>query len=87
MVFLKEDGSLDIDRINKLPIKEHMKAIGSLTKEQFEQYISTIPINDGKYYPRAIIVDSVDGVEAEEFMNKMREKYGRNNQSTDNTLK
>ena len=39
MAFLKEDGSLDIESINKLPIKEHMKAIGSLTREQFEQYI------------------------------------------------
>ena len=77
MAFLKEDGSLDIERINKLPIKEHMKAIGSLTREQFEQYISTIPINESKDYPRAIRVDVVDGVDANEFMNKMREKYGK----------
>ena len=60
-----------------LPINEHMKVIGSLTREQFEQYISTIPINEGKDYPRAIRVDAVDGVDASGFMNKMREKYGR----------
>ena len=80
MAILKEDGSLDIERINKLPINEHMKVIGSLTREQFEQYISTIPINEGKDYPRAIrvdAVDGVDGVDASGFMNKMREKYGR----------
>lgn len=77
MAFFKEDGSLDIERINKLPIKEHMKAIGSLTREQFEQYISTIPINESKDYPRAIRVDVVDGADANEFMNKMRKKYGK----------
>lgn len=77
MAFLKEDGRLDIERINKLPIKEHMKAIGSLTREQFEQYISTIPINESKDSPRAIRVDVVDGVDASEFMNKMRKKYGK----------
>ena len=77
MALLKEDGSLDIERINKLPIEEHMKEVGSFTREQFKQYVSTIPLNEGKSYPRAIMVDSPHGVDAEDFMNKMREKYGR----------
>lgn len=77
MALLKADGTLDIERINELPLKEHMKEIGSFTREQFKQYVSTIPINEGKTYPRAIRVDTPDGVDADEFMNKMREKYGR----------
>ena len=28
MTFLKEDGSLDIERINKLPLEEYMNAMG-----------------------------------------------------------
>ena len=76
MALLKEDGSLDIERINKLPLEEHMKEIGSFTREQFKQYVSTIPLNEGKSYPRAVMVDTPHGVDAKEFMNKMREKYG-----------
>ena len=77
MALLKEDGSLDIERINKLSIEEHMKEVGSFTRKQYKQYVSTIPINEGKTYPRAIKVDTPHGVDAEEFMNKMREKYGK----------
>lgn len=33
MALLKEDGSLDIERINKLPLEEHMNEIGSFTRE------------------------------------------------------
>ena len=77
MALLKEDGSLDIERINKLPLEEHMKEVGSFTREQFKQYVSTIPLNEGKNYPRAITVDTPHGIDAKEFMNKMREKYGK----------
>ena len=34
MVFLKEDGSLDIERINQLPTEEYIKMIDELTDEQ-----------------------------------------------------
>ena len=77
MALLKEDGSLDIERINKLPLEEHMKEVGSLTREQFKEYISSIPLNEGKTYPRAVRVDQIHGVDADELMNKMREKYGK----------
>ena len=77
MALLKEDGSLDIEPINKLPLEEHMNEIGSFTREQFRQYVSTIPLNEGKSYPHFIRVDVPHGVDAEEFMNKMKEKYGR----------
>ena len=34
MVLLKKDGSLDIERINSLPLEEYMDVIGDLTEEQ-----------------------------------------------------
>ena len=62
MVFLKEDGSLDIDKIDKLPIKEYVKVIedmtmeqykeytakADMTLEQYEEYISKLPLNERK---------------------------------------
>ena len=38
MALLKEDGSLDIERINKLPLEEYMEEIGGLTEEQYKEY-------------------------------------------------
>ena len=62
MVFLKEDGSLDIDKIDKLPIKEYVKVIedmtmeqykeytskADMTLEQYEEYISKLPLDERK---------------------------------------
>ena len=41
--YLKEDGSLDVERINKLPIEEYMDVMRDLTQEQIEEYISKLP--------------------------------------------
>lgn len=38
MVLLKEDGSLDVERINKLPLDERLEEIGRFTREQVEEY-------------------------------------------------
>ncbi len=46
MELLKEDGSLDIERINKLPITEFMDVIGDLTEEQFKEYMSKLQISE-----------------------------------------
>ena len=46
MALLKEDGSLDIERINKLPIEEYIKEIGTLMEEQYKEYLSKLPINE-----------------------------------------
>ena len=57
MAYLKEDGSLDIERINSLPLREFMEAIGDLTQEQYKDYISKLPINEAMEPVRAITVD------------------------------
>ena len=82
MVFLKEDGSLDVDRINKLPLEEYMDMMGDLTQEQVKEYLTKLPINESKELMKAVIVDYTleeelerGSVIAEDFINKMRKKH------------
>ena len=80
MVFLKEDGSLDIERINNLPLLEYYDMLGALTETQVKEYYSNIPLNEIKKPLQATKVDftieeaiaSGTMVDAEEFINKMR---------------
>lgn len=79
MAFLKEDGSLDIERINSLPYEEYMDAMGDLTQEQYQEYLSKLPLNESKEPVRAITVDwpiEEEWVDAKEFLNNQRKKYG-----------
>ena len=82
MALLKEDGSLDIERINQLPIEEYIQEIESLNEEQYKYYFSKLPINESKQCTKAIEVDYTleeelerGSVIAEDFLNKQREKY------------
>lgn len=43
MVPLKEDGSLDIELIKKLPLDDYLEALGSLTYPQLQEYMSKLP--------------------------------------------
>ena len=76
MDYLKEDGSLDIEKIRELPLEEKMKVIHALTKEQKKEYWSKVPFVGGP--PKVIKVDypmEQDGVDAYEFLEKMKRKY------------
>ena len=57
MAILKEDGSLDIERINQLPIEEYMEEVGSFTDEQREEYYSKSALFESKEPVRPVIVD------------------------------
>ena len=79
--YLKEDGCLDIERINNLPIEEYMDVMGDLTQEQIEEYISKLPINESHEPMRAVKVDYTleeelkrGSVIAEDYINNMRER-------------
>ena len=48
MALLKGDGSLDVERINKLPLEEYMDVMGDLTQEQVKEYLSKTPIDESK---------------------------------------
>ena len=71
MALLKEDGSLDIERINKLPIEEYMDVVGNLTEEQYEEYLSKLPINESNEPIRVIKVDRPMGVNADDVINNI----------------
>lgn len=57
MVLLKEDGGLDIERINQLPFEEYMKEMGSLTESQVNEYLSVLPINESNEPVQAVEVE------------------------------
>ena len=57
MEYLKEDGSLDVERINKLPLEEFMENMGGLTQEQVKEYLSKSPINESNEAVHAVVVD------------------------------
>lgn len=80
MALLKEDGSLDIERINKLPIREYIEELESLTQEQYEEYCSKLPANDTYEPVRPVMVDSIEDelrrgcVLADEYIRALKEK-------------
>ena len=84
MALLKEDGSLDIERINNLSYEEYMEEMGTLTQEQVKEYISKLPINESVEPVTAIEVDYTledelekGAVLADDLLNKLREKLRR----------
>ena len=79
MIPLKEDGSLDVERINELPIEEYMDVIRGLTEEQYEYYQSKTPLNEEygpvkavDFYPLEEVIERGIGVDADEIINKLR---------------
>ena len=82
MAFLKEDGSLDIERINKLPYEEYMDEIGRLTEKQFAEYLSKLPIDESHGPTRAVKVDYTmedeyarGAVNLEDYLNKHKKEF------------
>jgi len=72
MALLKEDGSLDVERIKALPLKEYIDEISHFTKEQHEEYVSHISLNGSKK-PMPVIYGSLkEDLESGEYFD-MRE--------------
>ncbi len=46
MALLKEDGSLDVERIRQLPFEERMREIRGLTRAQVKEYYTQMPITE-----------------------------------------
>ena len=82
MAILKEDGSLDVERMNSLPLDEWMNEMGDLTQEQVEDYLSKLPINESNEPVSAVEIDYTledelkrGSVIAEDFINKIGKRY------------
>ena len=84
MALLKEDGSLDIERINKLPIEEYMEEVSNFTNEQREEYYSKSPINESTEPVRSVTVDYTleEDIEKngtmllDDLLNNLNKRYG-----------
>lgn len=84
MALLKEDGSLDIERINKLPIEDYMEEIASLNKKQYNEYISTLPLNESHEQVKNVKLDCTieedmkrnGAVLVYDLLTEIRKKYG-----------
>ena len=84
MVFLKEDGSLDLKRIKSLPLEKRLKMVAKMTESQYRAYVLSFNISECSQRPiKPIVVNysfeefisSGKGVEAFSFIKKMEEKY------------
>jgi len=82
MALLKEDGSLDVERIKKLPLSECKREIGSFTKEQYREYLSSLLLNESQQKPKVIVGGrtleealAMGYVDAEERINNIGKKY------------
>ena len=88
MSLLKEDGSLDIERINKLPIDEHIKEIEALTEKQYKEYLSKLPLNESRVPMNPVTVEYTleedveqNGiVNAEDVINNIGKMFKTNNE-------
>ena len=56
MVYLKEDGSVDVERINQLPLEEWMDVVGEMTDEQYAYFESKTPLNESTEPYKGVIV-------------------------------
>ena len=83
MALLKEDGSLDIERINKLPYEDFVDEIRNMTDGQYNEFISKLPLNES-YEPTEIMyvdytmeedVEKNGLVNADDFFSKIRNKH------------
>ena len=54
---LKEDGSLDVERIRQLPLEEKKRELSRFTREQMNEYVSKIPINESHEPVKVVEVD------------------------------
>ena len=57
MAFLKEDGSLDIERTNKLHLEEFTKKIELMAEDEYNEFVSKQMINESQEPIRIIEVD------------------------------
>lgn len=85
MVPLKEDRSLDLEAINKLSHFEFPKIVNTFTSKQHEYFYSHLIINenqnhvkDVKFCPYDEVIKRGWGVDADEFLQRMRDKYLKN---------
>ena len=82
--YFKEDGSLDIERINKLKKNDWMNLMGELTDEQFNEYKRKCPPNEGIYSTEIHEVnctmeedmEAAGFIRVSDMLNNLKRKFG-----------
>lgn len=76
---LNEDGSLDIERLETLPIYDFIKVFGRLNTQQRKEFYSLQPDNDGtqhtkavNFYPLKEVLEKGLGVDIEDYLRHKR---------------
>ena len=75
MEYLKEDGSLDVERLANLPLKEFTNAVEQLSQEQWNEFIAKCELYAVTGPVEPIVVDSSiaeDGVDADVVLENLR---------------
>ena len=75
MEYLKEDGSLDAERLANLPLKEFINAVEELSQEQWNEFIAKCELYAVTGPVEPIVVDSSiaeDGVDADVVLDNLR---------------
>lgn len=78
MIPVKEDGKLDIELINKLPLNDYMDVMGSLSESQIDYYMANTPMELATVPVKPIpeeddIIDLGWGVDAKKLLNQLKD--------------
>lgn len=82
MAYLKEDGSLDVQRYKNMTVNEFIKEFDKLTASQMDEYMKNAPIDESQNGTVRVVNCTMDEfrkkygtVDAKEFMETLRKKY------------
>ena len=88
MIPLKEDGTVDVEKIDNLSSEEYLHVLENMTQEQYRYYSDHGPINKGGNAPTKAIkvnytleeaIEKGIIVDATEHIKKLRDSTNRSN--------
>ena len=87
MIPVKEDGKLDVELINKLPLDDYMEVMGSLSSSQFDYYMANTQMEPSTGPVKPIlekddIIDLGWGVDAKKLLDQMKRQLDKNKNSS-----
>ena len=82
MIPIKEDGTLYVELINKLPLNDYMEVMGELSSKQLDYYMVNTPIEPatGPVIPILEEDDILDlgwGVDGKKLLQQMKRKLDK----------
>ena len=92
MIPVKEDGTLDTELINKLPLDDYMDVMGWLSESQIDYYMANTPMEPSTgpviHIPEEDdIIDLGWGVDAKKLLDQMKWELDKCNDFSDEESK